>query len=113
MVSLNHKACEALRGYLPVRPEDAGDDLVCQSKLRRGMGPRSIEDAVTNYLTVAGIHGASVETLRHTFAVHQLKQGTELGVLQKVLGHASPKTTTVYVELARNEMGRQLQEHAL
>src|SRR3954452_62272 len=39
--------------------------------------------------------------------------GTSLEVLQKVLGHASRKTTSVYVELARAEMDRQLQENAL
>jgi site-specific recombinase XerD len=42
-----------------------------------------------------------------------VKQGTSVRVVQKVLGHASQKTTSVYVELAREEMDRQLQEHAL
>jgi site-specific recombinase XerD len=86
---------------------------VFQSEFRRGMGPRSIEDAVNKHLQAAGIHGASVQTLRHTFAVHTLRRGTGLAVLQKVLGHASRKTAVVYVELAREEMDRQLQEHAL
>ena len=113
MVSLNLKASESLRGYLLVRPTDAEDDLVFQSKFRRGMGPRSIEDAVSKHLQAACIRGASVHTLRHTFAVHTLKKGTGLDVLQKALGHARRKTTTVYVEPARSEMDRQLQEHAL
>jgi site-specific recombinase XerD len=30
-----------------------------------------------------------------------------------VLGHADRKTTAVYEDLARDEMGQQLQEHAL
>jgi hypothetical protein len=33
--------------------------------------------------------------------------------LQKSLGNESPKTTAVYVELARREMDRQVQENAL
>jgi integrase/recombinase XerD len=112
-VTLNAKACEALRGYLRVRPADSQDDRLFQSNFRRGMGPRSIEDVVTKHLHAAGTRGASVQTLRHTFAVHTLKQGTGLGVLQKVLGHADRKTTAVYEDLARDEMGQQLQEHAL
>ena len=113
MVTLNSKICEALRGYLLVRPADAGDDVVFQSKLRRGMGERSIEDVVSKYLKAAGIWGASVRSLRHTFATHSVKRGTSVKVVQKVLGHASRKTTSVYVELAREEMDRQLQENAL
>jgi integrase len=36
-----------------------------------------------------------------------------LDVLQKVLGHASRKITAVYVDPAREEMDKQLQENAL
>jgi site-specific recombinase XerD len=113
MVTLNSKVCEALRGYLLIRPADAMDNVVFQSKLRRGMGERSIEDVVSKYLKAAGIWGASVRSLRHTFATHSVKRGTSVKVVQKVLGHASRKTTSVYVELAREEMDRQLQENAL
>jgi integrase/recombinase XerD len=113
MVTVNSRACEALRGYLLARPGDAQDDKVFQSKFRRGMGQRSIEDVVSKYLKDAGIYGASVRTLRHTFAVHTLKKGTGLDVLQKVLGHASVKTTGMYTEPARDEMNKQLEENAL
>jgi site-specific recombinase XerD len=34
-------------------------------------------------------------------------------VIQDVLGHATLKSTTIYVPLAREEMDRQLQENAL
>jgi hypothetical protein len=59
---------------------DAGDDVVFQSKFRRGMGVRSIEDVVSKYLKDAGIWGASVRSLRHTFATHTVKSGTSVGV---------------------------------
>jgi len=112
-VTLNWKACKALKAYLAVRPPDAEDDAVFQTKFRRGMGPRSIELVVTKYLKDAGITGASVHSLRHTFATHSVKLGTGLQVIKEVLGHASLKTTTIYVGLAREEMDRQLQENAL
>ncbi len=50
LMTLNSSVCEALRGYLLVRPADAEDDLVFQSKFRRGTGPRSIEDPVGRHL---------------------------------------------------------------
>ncbi|WP_448620066.1 tyrosine-type recombinase/integrase [Geodermatophilus sp. URMC 65] len=112
LVTLNSTACEALRGYLLVRPADAQDDSVFVSKFRRGMGPRSIEDAVNKHLQAAGIRGASVQSLRATFAVHTLRQGTSQKVLQQALG-VSRWTAAGYAEQARVEMDRQLQEHAL
>ena len=113
MVTLNSKACETLRGHLLVRPAEAEDDKVFQTKFKRGIGPRGVELLVEKYLKTAGIHGASVHSLRQTFATHSVKRGTSLDVLQKALGHADRKTTAVYVDLARGEMDRQLQENAL
>jgi site-specific recombinase XerD len=55
----------------------------------------------------------SVRSLHHTFGTPSVKHGTELLVAQAVLVHASPKTTSIYVELARGDLDRQLQKHAL
>lgn len=68
---------------------------------------------VGKYLRDAGIRGASVHTLRHTFAVHTLKHGMDPEHLQRVLGQASRKTVSLYVELAREAMDQRLQEHAV
>jgi integrase/recombinase XerD len=57
--------------------------------------------------------GATVHTLRHTFATHHVAQGTSLRTVQEVLGHASLKTTSIYVQLAQEAVKRELQEHAL
>jgi integrase/recombinase XerD len=113
IVRLNAKACEALRGYLQVRPADAGDDLVFQTKFRRGIGARAIEDVVNKYLRAAGIEDASVHDLRHTYAVHSLKRGVELLVVRDILGYLSDRPMAMYGELARKETDRQLEEYAL
>ena len=61
----------------------------------------------------AGIRGASVHTLRHTFVTHMVRKGTNLRVIQEALGHTSLQTTSLYVALARDLMDQQLQANAL
>ena len=111
-IPLNYKACRALKTWLDVRPQVAINALF-MSKFGEGVGTRAIQYLVSKYLGEAGIVGASVHTLRHTFATHHVAQGTSLRTVQEVLGHASLKTTSIYVQLAQEAMKRELQEHAL
>jgi integrase/recombinase XerC len=110
-IPLNHKACRAVKAWLDVRPQ-RGEALFV-TKFGLPMGPRAVQQMVAKYLTEVGITGASVHTLRHTFATHHVAQGTSLRTVQEVLGHASLKTTSIYVQLAQEAVKRELQEHAL
>lgn len=111
-VPLNYKACRALKVYLKIRP-DIEDDRVFLSKFRKPLGPRAFQNVVKRHLHEAGIAGASLHTLRHTFATHHVAKGTRVRAVQEALGHQDLKTTTMYVSLAREVMNKELQENAL
>lgn len=114
---LNWKACEALAAWLGIRRElireGNTDNALFVSKYRRRMTPRSIRYLVMKYLDRAGIHGASVHTLRHTMATHYLAKGGDLKSVQEMLGHESIETTQIYIGLAKKVQRRMVQEFAL
>lgn len=111
-ITLNWKACMALKRYLDVRPDVPYPEIFI-TKFKKPMGPRSIENTVGKYLRLARIEGATVHTMRHSFATAHVRKGTSLKVLQAALGHANLSTTSRYVGLVAEEMNRQLQENAL
>jgi len=111
-ITLNWKACKAIKAYVKVRPEIDYKELFI-TKFGKPMGPRGFQNVVKKYLEEANIKNAGVHTLRHTFATHQIKKGTNIRVIQEALGHESLQTTSIYISLARKLMDKELQEHAL
>jgi site-specific recombinase XerD len=111
-ITLNYKACRALRNYLAVRPK-LDEEALFLTKFGLPIGPRSIENVVAKYAALAGIADASPHALRHTFATQHVRKGTSLASVRAALGHENLATTSLYVGLAREQMDKELQQNAL
>jgi len=69
---------------------------------------RSINEFLKKYAKLAGIKTEiSAHKLRHCYATHTLEDGTTLPFLQEMLGHNSPKTTSIYIHASRRSIARQ------
>ena len=61
---------------------------------------------MTRTVQLAGIlKAATPHSLRHSFATHCFEDGSDIRRIQKVLGHANLKTTTIYVRVAKPASG--------
>jgi len=46
----------------------------------------------------------TVHTLRHSFATNMLENGTNIRVLQELMGHADVKTTEIYTHVMKKDI---------
>lgn len=73
-------------------------------------GNREIRQAVYDAAAACGLPGMHPHTLRHCRATHWLDDGVDLWTVKQLLGHASIKTTDIYlsysVEGARKALAR-------
>jgi site-specific recombinase XerD len=68
---------------------------------------RSIQHVFKSARQKAGIKkNVSIHSLRHSFATHLIESGIGLPHIQKLLGHESIKTTTVYLHLTKSNFSR-------
>jgi len=88
---------EKLKGY----SEIVEGDIFFGSNRGGKLTTKSIQLIIKRATKKANIKKrVSPHTLRHSFATHLLEQGTDLRLIQKLLGHSDIKTTQIYLKIS-------------
>jgi integrase/recombinase XerD len=105
LIPLGEEAVRALKDF----NGSARDEILLERQTdylfptRRGarMTRQAFWHLIKRYARKAGItKGLSPHTLRHAFAMHLLKHGADLRVIQILLGHSDLSTTQIYKRVA-------------
>ena len=105
-VPMNKAAETALKRYLELRPKTPNKALFV-TKTGRPLLVRNIRTAIDRYYKKAGIAGAKVNDLRHTWVAHHLSSGASLVLISKVAGHKRLSTTERYLSLIQQPQGEE------
>jgi integrase/recombinase XerD len=102
---LGQKTLELLRLYYKTyRP---GEWLFPSKDPAQPLSGSSVQKVFKKALHRVGIRKkASVHTLRHSFATHLLESGTDLYHIQRLLGHTTAKTTSLYLHITGKDLAK-------
>jgi site-specific recombinase XerD len=113
-VMLSPETLDLLRQWWKVRPSrhDAGTPreerwLFPGAKRGQTMSTRQLSRLFHEAADAAGIRkGVSLHALRHSFATHLLERGTDIRIIQALLGHDKLDTTARYTRVATGMIAR-------
>jgi integrase/recombinase XerC len=100
IVPLNKRAHDAIDFYIAKERPKTESPYLFVSKNGKPLAVRNIRAAIDRYMQKSEIPGFSVNDLRTTFIVNNIKAGVDLILLSQVSGHKRLSTTERYLELA-------------
>lgn len=105
-VPLNKPAKDSVDRYLSERPNIPSDYLFI-SKTGKPLAIRNIRASIDRFIQKAELPKYSVNDLRTTFIIENIKNGVDLMLISQVSGHKRLSTTERYLSLANiKEVGK-------
>ena len=97
-VNLPHSVLDDLRDYYR---EYLPTDYLFEGQHGGQYSVRSVQLVFKNSMKKAGIKKKiGIHGLRHSYATHLLEYGTDIGFIQKLLGHNDIRTTQIYTNVS-------------
>lgn len=99
-VPLGHSAQSAVQNYLAIRPQVIDPHLFI-TKTGRPLLIRNIRTIIDRYFKQAGVRGAKVNDLRHTFIAYQLEHAVSIETISEIVGHRRLTSTQKYLDFVK------------
>ena len=105
MVTLSLVLLVMLREYAKEYKPDKKGYLFGSSSPGFPYSTRSLQEVLQAAKKKAGvIKPGSIHSLRHSFATHLIEKGTDVTMIQKLLGHNDLKTTLIYLHTSNKDL---------
>lgn len=109
LIPINDYAAKVLKNYIiehrPKLLKKQSSPYVFLNNLGEPISRQSFFILIKKLCTEAGIQKEiSPHTLRHSFATHLLEAGTDLRLIQEMLGHEDISTTQIYTHLSKQKI---------
>jgi len=102
---LSHALLKLLRQYWVENKNDKSQWLFPGQAATEPMSYSGLRTVFQKAKKKAGLTTkASVHNLRHSFATHLLEMGTDIRIIQDLLGHATLNSTMIYTRVARTRL---------
>lgn len=116
LVPMGEQAAEMVERYCrearPLLLEGRVSDVLFIAARGGAMNRRTFWKLIHDYAIAVGIRTAvSPHTLRHAFATHLVNHGTDLRVVQMLLGHSNLSTTQIYTHVAEARLAKVFAAH--
>jgi site-specific recombinase XerD len=116
ILHLTQETVDIITNWLSVRTSFLHSDTVTRlfvSKKGSPLAIRTMEDNFKKILRKSEIHtyfNVTCHTLRHSFASHLNDKNVDRLVIQNLLGHASPRSTQIYIHPSEDRVRAALEE---
>ena len=104
IVPIGSRARKQIRKYLLERPDAKPTEALFQSNRKRHLGLDGLIQVMGRLKAVTGIEHCTCHSFRRTFAITCLRNGMNVHILARIMGHADIATLRHYLDIAESDL---------